>query len=76
MSLATSRARLQGALKELRAHWDQAKTKWEAKTKWDDPMSREFEKRYLAPLEPMVRNTISAMDKMDGILAQARRDCG
>jgi hypothetical protein len=34
MSLATSRARLQGALKELRAHWDQAKTKW------DDPMSR------------------------------------
>jgi hypothetical protein len=70
MSLATSRARLQGALKELRAHWDQAKSKW------DDPMSREFEKRYLAPLEPMVRNTISAMDKMDGILAKARRDCG
>ena len=70
MSLATSRARLQGALKELRAHWDQARTKW------DDPMSREFEKRYLAPLEPMVRNTISAMDKMDTILAQARRDCG
>ncbi len=70
MSLATSRARLPGALKELRAHWDQARTKW------DDPMSREFEKRYLAPLEPMVRNTISAMDKMDTILAQARRDCG
>ncbi len=70
MSLATSRARLQGALKELRAHWDQARTKW------DDPMSREFEKRYLAPLEPMVRNTISALDKMDTILAQARRDCG
>ena len=70
MSLATSRARLQGSLKELRAQWDLAKAKW------DDPMSREFEKRYLAPLEPMVRNTISAMDKMDGILAQARRDCG
>ena len=70
MSLATSRARLQGALKELRAQWDQARTKW------DDPMSREFEKRYLAPLEPIVRNTISAMDKMDAILAQARRDCG
>ena len=45
MSLATSRARLQGALKELRAHRDQAKAKW------DDPKSREFEKRYLAPLE-------------------------
>ena len=70
MSLATSRARLQGALKELRARWD------EAKAKWDDPMSREFEKRYLAPLEPTVRNTVSAMEKMDAILAQARRDCG
>ena len=70
MSLTTSRARLQGALKELRARWD------EAKAKWDDPMSREFEKRYLAPLEPVVRNTVSAMEKMDAILAQARRDCG
>ncbi len=70
MSLATSRGRLQGALKELRARWDQAKAKW------DDPMSREFEKRYLAPLEPRVRSTLSAMEKMDSILAQARRDCG
>ncbi|MHC4128868.1 MAG: hypothetical protein ACYTE6_08030 [Planctomycetota bacterium] len=70
MSLATSRARLQGTLKELRARWD------EARAKWDDPMSREFEKRYLAPLEPSVRSAMSAMEKMDGILAQARRDCG
>jgi hypothetical protein len=70
MSLATSRARLQGALKELRARWD------EARARWDDPMSRDFEKRYLDPLEPTVRNTISAMEKMDAILAQARRDCG
>jgi hypothetical protein len=61
---------LQGTLKELRARWD------EARAKWDDPMSREFEKRYLAPLEPSVRSAMSAMEKMDGILAQARRDCG
>jgi hypothetical protein len=39
-------------------------------------MSREFEKRYLAPLEPAVRSTMTAMEKMDGILAQVRRDCG
>ncbi|MHC4429329.1 MAG: hypothetical protein ACYS0D_12135 [Planctomycetota bacterium] len=70
MSLATSRARLHGALKELRARWDQAKAKW------DDPMSRDFEKRYLSPLEPRVRSTVTAMEKMDAILAQARRDCG
>jgi hypothetical protein len=69
MSLATSRARLQGALKDLRARWEQTKAKW------DDPMSREFEKRYLAPLEPRVRNTLAAMEKMDSVLVQAKRDC-
>jgi hypothetical protein len=69
VSLATSRARLQGAVKELLVQWEAAKAKW------DDPMSREIEKRYLLPLEPRVRNTLAAMEKMEATLARARRDC-
>ncbi len=70
MSLATSRARLQGALKELNIRWG------EVRLKWNDPVSQDFEKRYVATLEPRVRNTLGAMEKMDAMLAQARRDCG
>lgn len=70
MSLAASRTRLKGALKELMARWDQAKTEW------DDPVSRDFEKRHLHDLEPKIRNTITAMEKMEAILARVRRDCG
>jgi hypothetical protein len=70
MSLATSRARLQGCIKELRFRWD------ETKAKWDDPMSREFEARYLNLLEPRIRTVMTAMEKMEAVLAQARRDCG
>jgi hypothetical protein len=39
-------------------------------------MSREFEKRYLSQLESCIRSAMTAMEKMDAILAQARRDCG
>ena len=70
MSVNTSRARLDGALKELCARWD------EAKTLWDDPVSRTFEQRHLAWLEPKVRVAVDAMDKMQKTLAQIRRDCG
>lgn len=69
MSLGTSRSRLKAALKELQVRWD------EARTKWDDPQSREFESRYLAPMEPTIRNAMSAMEKMETTLARARRDC-
>lgn len=70
MSLSSSRARLHGAFKELCAQWDQVRLKW------DDPQSRDFRKRYLDPLEPRLRNAISTMEKMDEVLARARRECG
>ena len=70
MSVNVSRTRLHGALKELLMRWDNAKAKW------DDPVSRHLEARYLATLEPKVRNAVSAMEEMDAMLSQARRDCG
>ena len=70
MSLSVSRTRLHGAMKQLRVHWDLARSKW------DDPMSREFEKRHLRLLEPKIKTTVTAMEKMQAVLAKARRDCG
>ncbi len=70
MSLGSSRTRLKGALKELQIRWDQAKSRW------DDPQSRDFEKQFLTTLEPRIRNALTAMEKMEATLARVRRDCG
>ena len=61
---------MSGALKELQIKWGQAKVRW------DDVQSREFEKQFLATLEPRIRGTMTAMEKMEGILSRVRRDCG
>ena len=61
---------MQGCIKELHVRWD------EARAKWDDPMSRDFEARYLNLLEPRIRTVMTAMEKMEAVLAQVRRDCG
>ncbi len=70
MSMGASRARLTAAMKQLRVHWDLAKAKW------DDPVSAEFDKKVLQTLEPKVRTTTTAMEKMERVLARARHDCG
>jgi hypothetical protein len=70
MSMGVSRARLAAALKQLRVHWDLVKAKW------DDPVSAEFDKRFLQTLEPKVRAAAAAMEKMERVLAKARHDCG
>ena len=70
MSMGMSRARVTAAMKQLRVQWDLVKAKW------DDPVSAEFEKKFLQTLEPKVRAAATAMEKMEGVLAQARHDCG
>ena len=70
MSLGSARTRLRGSLKELQIRWD------EVRRSWDDVKSRDFEKQFLQPLEPRIRAAMTAMEKMEGILAGARRDCG
>ncbi len=69
MSMGVSRARLDAAMKQLLVHWEIVKTQW------DDPVSREFEARHLKGLGPAIQSTANAMEKMEAILARARRDC-
>jgi hypothetical protein len=69
MSLVVSQTQLKGAAKELFTRWD------EAVARWDDPMRHAFEKDFLAPLDPKIRSTLAAMDRMGEMLARARREC-
>ncbi len=70
MSMAVSRARLRAAMKNLLVQWDLARTQW------DDPVSREFESKYLRTLEPKALRAVNAMEKMEAVLSRVRADCG
>jgi hypothetical protein len=70
MSLSTGRSKLMTSLKELRLRWDRVRTRW------DDPVSRDFEKEFVAPLDGKVRSAVSAIEQMYEVVSKARRDCG
>ena len=70
MSMAVSRARLRAAMRDLLVQWDLARAQW------DDPVSREFESKYLRTLEPKALRAVNAMEKMEAVLSRARAECG
>lgn len=70
MSMNTAQNRLKQAAKELNIHWETARSSW------DDTMSRRFHESHLAPLEPTIRASVAAMEKMSELLAKARQECG
>jgi hypothetical protein len=69
MSLPSSRGQLKAALGQIKVVWE------ETQGRWNDPVSRGFERDFLLPLEPSARAAMAAMDKMAEILAKARREC-
>lgn len=70
MSVTSARMRMKGELKDLMIHWRRAREVWR------DPVSMAFERTRLDPLEGRVRATMTAMEKIESSLAQARRECG
>ena len=69
MSLSVGRTKLVTALKDLRVRWDTVRTLW------DDPVARDFELKFLEPLEGKVRSGVSAMENMYEMVLKARKDC-
>jgi hypothetical protein len=69
MGVYEGRGQLGKAIKLLLRRWE------EAKSEWDDSVSKNFEKTYLLPMEMDLRNAVGAMDHMAQVLAQVRRDC-
>jgi len=64
-----SDAILSKALKDLMMHWDRSEMTWKDKARSD------FERDNLHELEPAVHRAVGAIQKIEEILRQARKDC-
>ncbi len=69
MGVYEGRGLLGKQIKQLQTVWSRTHVDW------DDANAREFEERFLQPLERDVRFAVSAMDHMTSMMAQAKRDC-
>jgi hypothetical protein len=70
MSLATGTSKLNLALKALRLHWE------ETKSRWNDPVSEAFEENHVNLLEGQVLATLRGIDRLAQVLSQAQQECG
>ena len=61
--------RLHHALKHLREQWDITQEAW------DDPVSRDFERIHLQPLEQLTKGAITGMEKVSETLGKIRSQC-
>ncbi len=61
--------RLQHALKNLKEQWDIALDTW------DDPVSRDFEKNHIIPLEQTTKSAVTGMEKISEVLGKIRAQC-
>lgn len=69
MSTIESRAKLIQAAKKLRSDWQQTKETWR------DENCRQFDEKYMAPLESNIRAAALAMERMGAMLNSAQHDC-
>jgi hypothetical protein len=69
MSVRASRTQLATLTRELMSRWEQVKNHWQ------DEQSREFEAKYLEPLQIQVAATLTALDKLDQLITKVRSDC-
>ena len=67
--MSAQSGRLTHALKNLREKWDIATETW------DDPVSRDFEKNHIIPLEQTTKHAIIGMEKLSEVLAKLRAQC-
>jgi len=70
MSAIDSRAKLVQAGKKLMLEWCQVKEAWR------DENCRQFEKKYILPLDSSIRAAALAMERMGAMLDKAEHDCG
>lgn len=69
MSAIEGRAKLVQAGKKLLTDWQQTRENWR------DENARQFEQRYIAPLEASIRGAVLAMERMSNALEGSRHDC-
>ncbi len=67
--LSTGISKLNASMEMLSGAW------LDVQEQWRDTTAQEFEHRYLDELEPVVKTTIEAMNRMANLLATVERDC-
>jgi hypothetical protein len=61
---------------QLYSTWKTAKEKWDLfQESWNDPIRRQFEEKFWAPVQPLILRTLSAIDKLSQEIIQMRREC-
>ena len=69
MSLSTGHYQLASALKALTVHWE------EACQHWRDAVRRDFAEHHWGEVEYRIPNVLTAMDRLDQVLNQAKQEC-
>jgi hypothetical protein len=69
MSLNGAWTDLSNGFKKVRLRWE------EAREGWKDVVAHDFEANQWALLEQRVKAVLQAMDRMEPVLARARREC-
>jgi hypothetical protein len=69
VDLSAGSGKLSFALKTLRARWETTQPQW------SDDVSRDFQENHLGPLEAQVMATLTAINLLGQVLAQARHEC-
>ncbi len=52
------------------------KARLDAASQWNDDTRREFEERYLVPLDAKLRRALEAIRHLGEVLKSAERECG
>jgi hypothetical protein len=67
--LTSASLQMQRATKQLQERWH------EAQQSWNDAVSREFQAKYLEPILPELRLTMSAAQELSELLTRAEQFC-
>ncbi len=69
MSLAAGRYQLANAFKSLKEEWEATEEIWR------DVVRKDFEKVHFGPLQERLSAVLTAIDRMDQLLARMKAEC-
>jgi hypothetical protein len=69
MGLEESRGKIGRGMRDLMTLWSSTQVHW------NDDNTKNFEDKYLKPLEMDIKVAAGAMDQMAALLSQIRREC-
>jgi hypothetical protein len=69
MNLTGNKSRMTALERDIALRWE------DTKQHWHDAKSEEFERRFMQELFPHVNQAVTAVEKLDELFKQIRKDC-